>query len=61
MSSIPIKPRFRPIIWVFVSSTFSDLVHERNALQDRVWPELEQYGLLDAANQTGKIGRMITS
>ena len=61
MSSLPIKPRFRPIIWVFVSSTFSDLVHERNALQDRVWPELEQYGLLDAANQAGKIGPMITS
>jgi WD40 repeat protein len=40
------KKRFRPIIRVFVSSTFSDLVHERNALQDRVWPELERYCLL---------------
>lgn len=35
--------RFRPIIRVFVSSTFSDLKHERNALQDRVWPVLEQH------------------
>jgi DNA polymerase elongation subunit (family B) len=25
---------------VFVSSTFADLVEERNALQQRVWPEL---------------------
>src|SRR5271154_51242 len=25
---------------VFVSSTFADLVEERNALQRRVWPEL---------------------
>ena len=41
-----LTPRFRPIIRVFVSSTFSDLVHERNALQDRVWPELERYCLL---------------
>ena len=40
------KPRFRPIIRVFVSSTFSDLLHERNALQDHVWPELERYCLL---------------
>ncbi|MBN2131663.1 MAG: DUF4062 domain-containing protein [Sedimentisphaerales bacterium] len=31
---------------VFVSSTFSDLVHERNALQERVWPELERYCML---------------
>ena len=37
------KARIRPVIRVFVSSTFSDLVHERNALQDRVWPELERY------------------
>ncbi len=35
--------RFRPIIRVFVSSTFSDLKHERNALQDRVWPVLERH------------------
>jgi len=39
-------PRFRPIIRVFVSSIFSDLIHERKALQDRVWPELERYCLL---------------
>ena len=39
------KPRFRPIIRVFVSSTFSDLVHERNALQNHVWPELERFCL----------------
>ena len=32
-----------PIIRVFVSSTFSDLIHERNALHARVWPELERY------------------
>jgi len=38
--------RYRPAIRVFVSSTFSDLVHERNALQERVWPELERYCLL---------------
>jgi len=38
--------RFRPVIRVFVSSTFSDLTHERNALQDRTWPELERYCLL---------------
>ena len=35
-------PRFRPVIRVFVSSTFSDLKHERNALQERVFPRLEQ-------------------
>jgi len=34
-------PRLRPIIRVFVSSTFSDLKHERNALQERVFPKLE--------------------
>jgi len=27
------SPRFRPVIRVFVSSTFSDLKPERNALQ----------------------------
>jgi len=32
-----------PIIRVFVSSTFSDLKHERNALHAKVWPELERY------------------
>jgi hypothetical protein len=36
------KPRFRPVIRVFVSSTFSDLKPERNALQAQVFPRLEQ-------------------
>src|SRR5512141_1938384 len=37
------KPtRLRPIIRVFVSSTFSDMKHERNALQADVFPKLEQ-------------------
>ena len=31
------------IFRVFVSSTFSDLVEERNALQESVFPELRQY------------------
>ena len=35
-------PRFRPVIRVFVSSTFSDLKPERNALQAQVFPKLEQ-------------------
>jgi len=35
-------PRFRPVIRVFVSSTFSDLKPERNALQAQVFPSLEQ-------------------
>ena len=35
-------PRFRPVIRVFVSSTFSDLKPERNALQAKVFPKLEQ-------------------
>ena len=35
-------PRFRPVIRVFVSSTFSDLKPERNALQEQVFPRLEQ-------------------
>jgi len=34
--------RFRPVIRVFVSSTFSDMKHERNALQADVFPKLEQ-------------------
>jgi hypothetical protein len=34
--------RFRPVIRLFVSSTFSDMKHERNALQEHVFPELEQ-------------------
>ncbi|MCA9124693.1 MAG: AAA family ATPase [Planctomycetaceae bacterium] len=32
-----------PVIRVFVSSTFSDLVAERNALAENVWPKLEHY------------------
>ena len=34
------KPRFRPVIRVFVSSTFSDLKPERNALQAQVFPKM---------------------
>ena len=39
---LPVK-RALPIIRVFVSSTFSDLKLERNALHAQVWPELERY------------------
>ena len=35
--------RLRPVIRVFVSSTFSDMRHERNALQEHVYPKLEQF------------------
>ena len=42
MKSPTANRRVRPIIRVFVSSTFSDLVFERNALQQHVWPLLEQ-------------------
>ncbi len=42
--SEPTAPnRHLPIIRVFVSSTFSDLVAERNALAKDVWPVLERY------------------
>jgi hypothetical protein len=34
--------RRRPVIRVFVNSTFSDLKPERNALQEQVFPRLEQ-------------------
>jgi hypothetical protein len=34
--------RRRPVIRVFVSSTFTDLKHERDALQRDVFPKLEQ-------------------
>ena len=34
--------RRRPVIRVFVSSTFTDLKHERDALQRDVLPKLEQ-------------------
>jgi hypothetical protein len=40
------KPRFRPVIRVFVSSTFSDLKAKRNILQREVFPRLEQYCLI---------------
>ena len=40
------SPRFRPAIRVFVSSTFSDLKEERNALQREVFPRLEHYCLV---------------
>ena len=36
------SPRLRPVIRVFISSTFSDMKHERNALQEQVFPKLEQ-------------------
>ena len=35
--------RRRPVIRVFVSSTFTDLKHERDALQRDVFPKLEQF------------------
>ncbi len=40
--AITSNPRLRPVIRVFVSSTFSDMRHERNALQAEVFPKLEQ-------------------
>ena len=43
MTDPHLPQRHRPVIRVFVSSTFSDLKHERNALQTNVWPELERY------------------
>src|SRR5271157_5317003 len=36
------RTRHRPVIRVFVSSTFTDLKHERDALQQKVFPELER-------------------
>ncbi|MFO1001166.1 MAG: DUF4062 domain-containing protein [Planctomycetaceae bacterium] len=35
--------RFRPVIRIFVSSTFSDLTAERNTLEQHVWPVLSQF------------------
>ena len=35
--------RHRPVIRVFVSSTFTDLKHERDALQQKVFPKLEAF------------------
>jgi hypothetical protein len=43
MTDPHLPQRHRPVIRVFVSSTFSDLKHERNALQANVWPALERY------------------
>lgn len=42
MTQQPPTARLRPVIRVFVSSTFSDLKHERDALQRDVFPRLEQ-------------------
>lgn len=42
MADARIGTRLRPIIRRFVSSTFSDLKLERDALQQRVFPKLEQ-------------------
>jgi hypothetical protein len=42
MNDIRRQVRRRPIIRVFVSSTFSDMRHERNALEVDVFPKLEQ-------------------
>jgi len=42
MADHKVPVRFRPVIRVFVSSTFTDLKHERDALQQKVFPELEQ-------------------
>ena len=42
MSGANARTRVRPIIRVFVSSTFSDLKLERDALARHVWPKLEQ-------------------
>ena len=42
MTEAHIRTRLRPIIRVFVSSTFNDLKLERDALQQRVFPKLEQ-------------------
>ena len=41
MSQQTSSPRVRPVIRLFVSSTFSDMKHERNALQEDVFPRLE--------------------
>ena len=45
MCDTSINIRLRPIIRLFVSSTFSDLKLERDALQQRVFPNLEQFCL----------------
>ncbi len=43
MSIDRVHVRPLPIIRLFVSSTFSDQQHERNALHAEVWPKLERY------------------
>lgn len=42
MSEEKQRIRPRPVIRVFVSSTFSDMKHERNALETDAFPKLEQ-------------------
>ncbi len=42
MSDTRTQARLRPVIRVFVSSTFSDMKHERKSLYDDVFPKLEQ-------------------
>lgn len=42
MTQTQTEPRHRPVIRVFVSSTFADLKHERDALQQKVFPRLER-------------------
>lgn len=39
----PPPQRHRPVIRLFVSSTFSDMKHERNAWQRDVFPKLEEF------------------
>jgi hypothetical protein len=36
------RQRRRPVIRVFISSTFTDLKHERDALQETAFPALER-------------------
>lgn len=43
MSDTRRQVRLRPVIRVFVSSTFSDMKHERNALGADAFPKLEQF------------------
>ena len=43
MTDNPAQLRRRPVIRVLVSSTFTDLKHERDALQRDVFPKLEQF------------------
>lgn len=43
MNSQTTTPRLRSVIRVFVSSTFSDMKHERSALAAEVYPKLEKH------------------